>query len=212
MRVQTPRENNLKLSHSFNSKKMISHTFTPALPLNHTFFLSLSLFIHEIRELPKECNHPGVNVQHVPDIFPLGWEDWDKLLSSSHSAHFYLCGDEDTQLRGAVPGDGEQRDATRRFPFSPSSLPRIKSCHHHFSFVIKDCLSASDGHLQLLMSANMEMIRRILTVTNFKCIVNCYQWVTVMTDNVHAFICREQKRRKHRTIWVCHLVFDAAAQ
>lgn len=113
---------------------------------------------------------------------------------------FYLCGDEDTQLRGAVPGDGEQRDATRRFPFSPSSLPRIKSCHHHFSFVIKDCLSASDGHLQLLMSANMEMIRRILTVTNFKCIVSCYQWVTVMTDNVHAFICREQKRRKHRTI------------
>lgn len=91
-------------------------------------------------------------------------------------AHFYLWGDEDTQLRGAVPGDEEQGDATHRFPFSPFSLPHIKSCHHHLFFVIKDCLSASDGHLQLLMSTNMEgMIRRILTVTNFKYIVSCYQ-------------------------------------
>lgn len=89
---------------------------------------------------------------------------------------FISGGDEDTQLRGAVPGDEEQGDATHRFPFSPFSLPRIKSCHHHLSFVIKDCLSASDGHLQLLMSTNREgMIRRILTVTNFKYIVSCYQ-------------------------------------
>lgn len=71
----------------------------------------------------------------------------------------------------------------------PFSLPHIKSCHHHLSFVIKDCLSASDGHLQLLMSTNMEgMIRRILAMTNLKYIVSCYQWVTVKIDNVHTFI------------------------
>lgn len=128
-------------------------------------------------------------------------------------AHFYLWGDEDTQLRGAVPGDEEHGDATHRFPFSPFSLPHIKSCHQHLSFVIKDCLSASDGHLQLLMSTNMEgMIRRIFTVTNFKYIVSCYRWVAVKIDNVHAFIFWEGKRHKHMPIWACHLVFDAAAQ
>lgn len=31
----------------------------------------------------------------------------------------------------------------------PYPLPVIKSCHHHLSFVIKDCLSDSDGHLLL---------------------------------------------------------------
>lgn len=36
---------------------------------------SPSLVIHEIREAPKECNHAGVNVQHVPDSFPLGCEN-----------------------------------------------------------------------------------------------------------------------------------------
>lgn len=153
-------------------------------------------------------------MQHIPDISPLGWENWDKLLSSSLSSSFlYLWGDEDTQLRGAVPGDEEHGDATHRFLFSSFSLPRIKSCHHHLSFVIKDCLSASDGHLLLLMSTNMEgMIRRILTVTNFKYIVSCYQQVAVNIDNVHAFIFWEGKRGKHMPIWACHLVFDDPAQ
>lgn len=92
-------------------------------------------------------------------------------------AHFfYLWGDEDTQLRGAVPEDEEHVDATHRFPFSPPSLPHIKSCHHHLSFVIKDRLSVSDGHFLLLMNTNVEgMISGILTETKFKYIVSCYQ-------------------------------------
>lgn len=123
-------------------------------------------------------------------------------------AHFYLCGDEDTQLRGAVPRWGAGRCHTW-FPFSPFSLPHIKSCHHHLSFVIKDCLSASDGQLQLLMSANMEgMIRRILTVTNFKYIVSCYQLVTVKINNVLIFLRREDTQTHANLslplgIWCC---------
>lgn len=129
----------------------------------------------------KECNRPGVNVQHIPDISP-SWlrELRQTALFLPLQLIFYLWGDEDTQLRGAVPGDEEHGDATHRFPFSPPLFPpppHIKSCHHHhLSFVIKDRLSASDGHLLLLMSTNtVGMIRRILTVTNFKCIVSCYQ-------------------------------------
>lgn len=165
------------------TKKRLFRTLSLPLSLSITLFsplpppVSPSLLIHEIREAPKECNHPGVNVQHIPDISP-SWlrELRQTALFLPLQLIFYLWGDEDTQLRGAVPGDEEQGDATHRFPFSPSSLPHIKSCHHHLSFVIKDCLSASDGHLLLLMSTNMEgMIRRILTVTNFKYVVSCYQ-------------------------------------
>lgn len=62
---------------------------------------------------------------------PLGWVNWDKLLSSSLSSSFfffffYLRRDEDTQLRGAALGDEEQGDATHRFPFTPFSPPRYQ--------------------------------------------------------------------------------------
>lgn len=71
----------------------------------------------------------------------------------------------------------------------PSPTPRIELCHRRLSFVFKRCLSASDGHLQLLMSPNMEgMIRRILAVTNLKRTGSSYQWVTAKTGNVRAFI------------------------
>lgn len=104
---------------------------------------------------------------------------WDKLLSFLPlQLIFYLCGDEDRQLREAVLGDEEQGDATHRFPFSPPTfcLRHIKLCHHHhLSVVIKDCLSALDGRSELLMNANVKgTIRGILTVTNFKYIVSCY--------------------------------------
>lgn len=49
---------------------MILHPPASSLPLNH--FSSLCLLIHEISEVPKECNQPGVNVQHVPNICDLG--------------------------------------------------------------------------------------------------------------------------------------------
>lgn len=72
-------------------------------------------------------------------------------------------------------GPGRRHTHTE-FLSLPFSLPHIKSCHHHLPFVIKDCLSASDGHWQLLMSTNRQgMIRRILTVANFKYVVSCYQ-------------------------------------
>lgn len=74
------------------------------------------------------------------------------------------------------------------------SLPDINSCHHHLSFVIKDRLSDSDGHLLLLMNTNMEgMIRRISTVTNFQYNVSCYQWVAANVDFLHAFIWEERQ-------------------
>lgn len=116
-------------------KKIISHNFTPA--PNHTLSppaassSSSSLLIHEIRGAPKECNHPGVNVQHIPDISPSWLSELRQtalflpLQLAFFSPFFfflsYLQRDEDTQLRGAAPGDEEQGDATHRFPFH--SLP-----------------------------------------------------------------------------------------
>lgn len=155
-------------------------------PPQSIFFSTLSLLIHEIREFSKECNHPGINVQHVSDSFPLCWEGLRQTtLLPLSPAHFYLSGDEYRQLREAVLGDEEQGDATHRYPFSPPffSLPHIKFCHHHLSFVIKDCLSALDGGLELLMNANVKgTIRRILTATNFKYNVSCYQRVKEKKD------------------------------
>lgn len=94
-------------------------------------------------------------------------------------AHFYLWRDEDTQLRGAVRRDEEQGDATHRFPFSPptpTSQYHVLPSSSSLSSVIKVCSLELDGHLVLLSNTNKrQMISRILTETNFKCIVSCYQ-------------------------------------
>lgn len=148
-RVQTPAENNFRPSHSCNKKRLFC-TLSVALS-SHSLFSSMRL---------EECLKNSITLVLMCNTFHISSLLAERIETNCSlpptPAHFYLCRDEDTQLRGAVPGDEEQGDATHRFPFSPSSLPHIKPCHHHFSFVIKDRLSVSDGHLQLLMSTNME--------------------------------------------------------
>lgn len=115
-----------------------------------------------------------MNVQHVSDSFPLDWEDLGQTTLPPSPAHFYLCGDEDRQLREAVLGDEEQGDATYWFPFSPLFAFLISNSAIIISLLWSKTASQPwMDVLELLMNVNVKgTIRGILTVTNFKCIVS----------------------------------------
>lgn len=150
---------------------------------------------------------------------PLGWVNWDKLLSSSLSSSFFFFFFLSLERWGYTikrSCSGRWGAGRCHTPISFHSL--LPSPLSSPAIIISLLWSKTASQTQMaicyfLMNTNMEgMIRRILTVTNFKCIVSCYQWVAVNVDSVLAFIFWGVRRGKHAnlssplSIWCRHTI------
>lgn len=188
------RENNFKLSDSFKGggwgerwrRDYFTHFYSCFLSLSQSHIVSpppLCLFSSMRLEARLKNAITLVLMCNTFQISPLLAERIETNCSLPPSpAHFYLWRDEDTQLRGAVLEDEEQGDATHRFPFSPPTptsqyqvLPS-SSLFCDQSLLLRVRVCSLDGLLVFLSNTNKsQMISRILTETNFKCTVSCYQ-------------------------------------